>query len=130
MNTPASTPATLLELASGQFDTLDWSNCAVVLIDYQNEYIDGAMPLGQAGTNAIANARLLLDKARRQEIPIFHITHHGADNGNVFDPLSSNVEIITALHQKLVKPSLSKNTQTPSMIPSCKRLFQPHKNSK
>ncbi|MDN3452857.1 MULTISPECIES: cysteine hydrolase family protein [unclassified Psychrobacter] len=92
-----STPATLLELAGGTFDTLDWSNCAIVLIDYQNEYVDGAMPLGQACTNAIANARLLLDKARAQAIPVFHIAHHGEDNGNVFDPLSSNVEIIEQL---------------------------------
>ena len=97
MNKTTSTPATLLELAGGTFDTLDWSNCAIVLIDYQNEYVDGAMPLGQAGANAIANARLLLDKARAQAIPVFHIAHHGEDNGNVFDPLSANVEIIEQL---------------------------------
>ena len=47
-----STPATLIELAGGQFDAVDWSNCAIVFIDYQNEYVDGAMPLGQAGANA------------------------------------------------------------------------------
>lgn len=128
MNTPASTPATLLELAGGQFDTLDWSNCAVVLIDYQNEYIDGAMPLGQAGTNAIANARLLLDKAREQEIPIFHITHHGADNGNVFDPLSSNVEIIAELQPKagetvIVKkhPNAFYDTQLQALISAAQK---------
>ena len=97
MTNTTSTPATLLELAGGQFDTLDWSNCALVLIDYQNEYVDGAMPLGQAGAKAIDNARLLLDKARKQDVPIFHITHHGAENGNVFDPLSSNVEIVEEL---------------------------------
>lgn len=92
-----STPSTLLELAGGEFAPLDWSNCALVLIDYQNEYVDGAMPLGQAGTKAIENARLLLDKARTQDIPIFHITHHGADNSNVFDPLTDNVKIVPAL---------------------------------
>lgn len=92
-----STPSTLLELAGGKFDALDWSNCAIVFIDYQNEYVDGAMPLGQAGANAIKNARLLLDKARAQNIPIFHITHHGEDNGNVFDPLSSNTDIVAEL---------------------------------
>lgn len=92
-----STPSTLLELAGGQFAPLDWSNCVLVLIDYQNEYVNGAMPLGQAGENATKNARLLLDKARKQAIPIFHITHHGEDNGNVFDPLSDKVEIVSAL---------------------------------
>lgn len=95
MNT--STPSTLLQLAGGEFETLDWSNCALVLIDYQNEYVNGAMPLGQAGANATENARLLLDKAREQNIPIFHIAHHGAENGKVFDPLSANVEIVDAL---------------------------------
>lgn len=92
-----STPSTLLELAGGQFTPLDWSNCALVLIDYQNEYVDGAMPLGQAGTKATENARLLLDKARKQDLPIFHMTHHGEDNGNVFDPLSEKVEIVSTL---------------------------------
>ena len=92
-----STPSTLLELAGGEFETLDWSNCAIVFIDYQNEYVDGAMPLGQAGSKATANAQRLLDKARNQDIPIFHIAHHGADNGNVFDPLSANVDIVDQL---------------------------------
>lgn len=97
MNKITSTPSTLLELAGGAFDALDWSNCALVLIDYQNEYVDGAMPLGDAGAKAIENASRLLDKARQQDLPIFHIKHHGAENGNVFDPLSSNVEIVEQL---------------------------------
>ena len=91
------TPPTLLELAGGTFDTLDWSNCAVVLIDYQNEYVDGAMPLGDAGATAINNARQLLDTARAQRVPIFHIAHHGPENGKVFDPLSANVDIVQQL---------------------------------
>ena len=84
-------------LAVNFFGNVDWSNCAVVFIDYQNEYIDGAMPLGQAGSRALANAQRLLDKARKQDIPIFHIAHHGEDNGKVFDPLSTNVEIVDGL---------------------------------
>ncbi len=97
MNTLTSTPSTLLELAGGEFNALDWSNCAIVFIDYQNEYVNGAMPLGQAGAKAIENARLLLNKARQQNIPIFHMAHHGAENGNVFDSLSPNVEIVEQL---------------------------------
>lgn len=92
-----SSPATLLELAGGQYNQLDWSNCAVVLIDFQNEYVNGKMPLGSAGIKATANARLLLDKARDNNTPIFHIAHHGEENGNVFDPLSSNVAIVDSL---------------------------------
>lgn len=92
-----SNPSTLLKLGGGEFGTVDWSNCTVVFIDFQNEYVDGKMPLGQAGAKATANARLILDKARNDNIPVFHIAHHGADNDNVFDPLSSKVDIVTSL---------------------------------
>ena len=92
-----SIPSTLLGLAGGQFNELDWSNCAIVMIDFQNEYVDGAMPLGDSGSKATANARLLLDKARKEAIPIFHIAHHGQDNDKVFDPLSSKVDIVDSL---------------------------------
>ncbi|WP_201529125.1 MULTISPECIES: cysteine hydrolase family protein [Psychrobacter] len=92
-----SNPSTLLKLGGGEFGTVDWSNCAVVFIDFQNEYVDGEMPLGQAGAKATANARLILDKARNDNIPVFHIAHHGEDNGNVFDPLSSKVNIVDSM---------------------------------
>lgn len=128
MTNTTSTPATLLELAGGEFDTLNWSNCAIVLIDYQNEYVDGAMPLGQAGAKAIDNARQLLDKARKQDIPVFHITHHGAENGNVFDPLSSNVEIVEQLKPHdgetvIVKnhPNAFYDTQLQSLLSSANK---------
>lgn len=92
-----SIPSTLLGLAGGQLNEMDWSNCAIVMIDFQNEYVDGAMPLGDAGSKAAKNARLLLDKARNKKIPIFHIAHHGQDNDKIFDPLSSKVDIIDSL---------------------------------
>lgn len=92
-----SVPSTLLKLGGGEFGKVDWSNCAIVLIDFQNEYVNGAMPLGDAGSKATANARLLLDKARKENTPLFHIAHHGQDNDNVFDPLSSKVDIVDSV---------------------------------
>lgn len=103
-----SNPATLLELAGGESGRLDWSNCAIVFIDFQNEYVDGAMPLGQLGAAATANARLLLDKARAESIPLFHIVHHGEDNGQVFDPLSSKVDIVDSLQPINDEKTISK----------------------
>ncbi|MBP2279614.1 nicotinamidase-related amidase [Psychrobacter sp. PL15] len=102
-----SVPSTLLNLAGGQFEPIDWSNCAIVFIDYQNEYVDGAMPLGELGVKATANARLLLDKARKENIPVFHMAHHGEDNDKVFDPLTSKVDIVEVL-----KPSDNEKTIT------------------
>ena len=120
-----SIPSTLLGLAGGQFNELDWSNCAIVMIDFQNEYVDGAMPLGDAGSKATANARLLLDKARNKNIPIFHVTHHGQDNDKIFNPLSSKVDIIDSLQpldgeKTIVKmhPNAFYNTELQALIES------------
>ena len=118
-----SVPSTLLKLGGGQFGTLDWSNCVLVLIDFQNEYVDGAMPLGQAGAKATANAQLLLNKARDKKVPIFYIAHHGEENGSVFDPLSSKVNIVDELQvldddKKIVKkhPNAFYNTELAKLI--------------
>ncbi|MGM8886330.1 cysteine hydrolase family protein [Psychrobacter sp. 1U2] len=97
MSTQNLSPATLLELGGGKFSSLDWSNCAIVFIDFQNEYVNGAMPLGELGAAATKKAKLLLDKARQQDIPLFHIAHHGEDNGPIFDPLSNKVAIVDEL---------------------------------
>lgn len=104
-----SVPSTLLELAGAEPGTVDWSNCAIVLIDYQNEYVNGAMPLGQSGAAASANARLLLDKARKEDIPIFHVAHHGENNDNVFDPLSSKVDTVDSLQPMNNEKTIVKN---------------------
>ncbi len=90
-------PATLLELAGGQYSEVKWSNCAIVFIDFQNEYVDGAMPLGEPGAKATKNARLILDQARKDNRPIFHIAHHGEKNDGVFDPSTKNVDIVESL---------------------------------
>ena len=120
-----SIPSTLLGLAGGQFNEIDWSNCAIVMIDFQNEYVDGAMPLGDAGNKATANARLLLDKARKEDIPIFHVVHHGQDNDKIFNPLSSKVDIIDSLQpldgeKTIVKmhPNAFYNTELQALIES------------
>ncbi|MBP6494963.1 MAG: cysteine hydrolase [Psychrobacter sp.] len=120
-----SIPSTLLGLAGGQFNEIDWSNCAIVMIDFQNEYVDGALPLGNAGSKATVNARLLLDKARNENIPIFHIVHHGQDNDKIFDPLSSKVEIIDSLQplddeKTIIKmhPNAFYNTELQTLITS------------
>ncbi|BFM01440.1 hypothetical protein Psyaliredsea_00870 [Psychrobacter alimentarius] len=125
-----STPSTLLELAGGAFAPPDWSNCALVLIDFQNEYVNGAMPLGQAGAKATENARLLLNKAREQNVPIFHITHHGAENGPVFDPLSANVDIVSDLQPQDDETIITKNTPMPFMRRSLTTCLKKRKSSK
>ena len=90
-------PMTLLEIAEAPSELINWGNCSVVMIDYQNEYLSGAIQLGSAGAKAIKNAVLLLDKSRRERAPIFHVVQHGKPGGKVFDPLSEQVSILSDL---------------------------------
>ncbi|MCC8381768.1 cysteine hydrolase family protein [Xenorhabdus sp. PB30.3] len=85
---------TLLELVGAPEKTLDWNKAALVLIDLQKEYSDGALPLGKAGKNAIVNAAKLLDHARKKHIPVFHVVHHAKVGSALFDPATDNVHFI------------------------------------
>lgn len=90
-------PMTLLNMAGASDGVVDWKDCSLVLIDYQNEYLDGALPLKSAGETALQNAKRLLDKARQEGIPIFHVVQHGKPGGKVFDPLTDKVSILSIL---------------------------------
>lgn len=123
-----STPSTLLELSGAEFPTLEWSNCALVFIDYQNEYVDGAMPLDHLGEAASTKARLLLNKARQEGAPVFHVMHHGQENGSIFDPLTENVTIIKGLEptddeQTIIKthPNAFYDTQLNELLLATKK---------
>ncbi|WP_154375614.1 isochorismatase family protein [Pseudoduganella rivuli] len=56
---------------------------ALVLIDFQNEYYDGKLPLPD-GLPAARNAARLLAWADRLGMPVFHVQHVGAANGALF----------------------------------------------
>lgn len=90
-------PMTLLDMAGAPNEVADWKECALVLIDYQNEYLDGALPLKTTGEEALQNAKLLLDKARQEGAPVFHVVQHGKPNGKIFDPLTDKVSILSPL---------------------------------
>jgi nicotinamidase-related amidase len=81
---------TLLQMAGVKPAPAKLSDAAVVVIDAQNEYITGRLPL--AGVNA-ALARLaeLLAAARAAGAPIIHIAQKGRPGG-LFDPDSPNFQ--------------------------------------
>lgn len=84
MSTAAS-PKTLLSLAGASASPSPLEAAALVLIDAQREYTDGALPL--AGIEAaVAEAARLLDLARKAGVPVFHIVHHGKPGGALFNP--------------------------------------------
>lgn len=78
-------PRTLLQMAGVAAAPDPWRQSALVLIDCQREYRDGALPL--AGIDAaVAAARGALEAARRQGAPVIHIKHRGRPGGALFAP--------------------------------------------
>jgi len=69
---------------------------ALLIIDAQTEYVDGALPLTgiEAAIDEIAR---LLALARRRDVPVFHIHHHGRPGDALFDPQGTFVAPIPAL---------------------------------
>lgn len=90
-----TTPKTLLELAGVRLEAPSLADAALVLIDYQNEYVSGALPLDGVDA-AIGEASALLERARTADTPIVHIAHKGGAGG-LFDREAERGAIVDAL---------------------------------
>ncbi|MGL4241313.1 MAG: isochorismatase family protein, partial [Beijerinckiaceae bacterium] len=88
-------PQTLFELASSSPKPAHLADAALVLIDYQNEYLAGPLALPAAAA-AIDRAVELLTAARRAKALIVHVAHKGAPGG-MFDRDAHRGAIIDAL---------------------------------
>jgi nicotinamidase-related amidase len=109
--TEATLPLTLLQLAGAAPKTPSWARSVLVLVDAQNEYVDGKLPL--AGIDAaVAEARRLLDAARETGTPVIHIVQHSPAGRPLFEAGSHAAEIIPAL------APLSGETVIPKTLPN------------
>lgn len=54
--------------------SLDPARTALLVIDFQNEYFTGRMPIPD-GETALSNARRLIDRADRDGIHVYHVQH-------------------------------------------------------
>lgn len=77
-------PRTLLQMAGAPLSPSPFSEAAIVLIDCQNEYLDGALPLPGA-EDALVEISRLVARARLAKSPVLHIAHKGRAGG-AFDP--------------------------------------------
>jgi len=78
-----SAPKTLLAMAGAPAAPPPLRDSAVVVIDAQNEYVDGALPL--PGVNAaLVQIAALLRRARKAGAPVVHVRHLGR-TGGLFD---------------------------------------------
>jgi nicotinamidase-related amidase len=81
---------TLLQLAGVSPVPAKLTEAAVVIIDAQNEYVSGKLPLSGVDA-ALARTADLLAAARAAGAPIIHIAQRGR-RGGLFDPDSPNFQ--------------------------------------
>ena len=79
-----SAAKTLLQMAGASPTPAKLSEAAVVIIDAQNEYVSGKLPL-EGVEAALANIASLLKAARAAGAPVIHIVQRGRPGG-LFDP--------------------------------------------
>ena len=84
-------PKTLLEMAGAPGTPHPLSASAVVMIDAQNEYLSGGLPLAGIDRALDEGARLLA-AARAAGRPVIHLQHKGRPGG-LFDPETAGFAI-------------------------------------
>ena len=82
---------TLLQMAGADLTPPKLSEVALVVIDAQREYVDGAVPLPGVAP-ALERIAALLAAARKAGAPVVHVQHRGRPGG-LFDPEKSAFEI-------------------------------------
>ncbi len=90
-----SEPKTLLELAGADLKPAKLDSACLVLIDMQNEYLEGPIAVPDADA-AIAQAKRLLAAARDAGSPVIHVAHKGRAGG-LFDREAKRGRIVDAL---------------------------------
>lgn len=90
-----TTPKTLLEMAGRKPAPPKLAESILVLIDIQNEYLDGPIALPGAGP-AVAKAADLLARARKAGAKIVHVAHKGG-KGGLFDRDAHRGAIVDAV---------------------------------
>lgn len=79
-----SVPKTLMQMAGLEPKPHPLAGSALVMIDAQNEYRSGALPLPDVEA-ALAEGARLLQAARAAGTPVIHVQHRGRPGG-LFDP--------------------------------------------
>jgi len=95
-----------LAMAGASCDPTRLGKAALVMIDFQNDYLDGALPLHGA-TEAVSTAADLLHRARVLGAPIIHIVHKGR-SGGLLDRETRGGRIVDALIPGDDEPVLEK----------------------
>ncbi|MGH8081593.1 MAG: cysteine hydrolase family protein [Lysobacter sp.] len=91
--------------------TLNPAHTALLVVDFQNEYFSGRMPIPD-GADALRNTRRLIEHADRAGMPVFHIQHVTPAGSPIFAEGSDSARFHADLqpephHQVVRKSSVS-----------------------
>ena len=102
----ADAPKTLLQMAGADLTPSKLSDSTLVIIDAQNEYRSGALPL--AGVDAaVKEIATLLTRARAAGTPIIHVQHKGRPGG-AFDLEAERGRIMREAAPECAEPVVQK----------------------
>ena len=102
-------PTTFRELAGLPMRPEPFAESALVIVDCQREYVDGA-GLVPGIAVALEEARRLLDRARREDVPVIHIAHRGPPGASFFDPGGPYCAIVPEVAPLPGEPVVNKGT--------------------
>ncbi len=102
-----SLPRTFHEIVGAPGHPSPLENSALVLIDIQREYVDGAVPLENVH-KAAEEAGRLLTLAREKAVPVFHIAHGAGPGTPVFATDGPYVEFLAPVKPRDGEPVIWK----------------------
>lgn len=82
---------------------------ALLVIDFQNEYFTGRMPIPD-GAAALANTRQLIDFADRSDMPVYHVQHTAPAGSALFAIDGQTVKFHPQMQPRSQDVVLQKNT--------------------
>ena len=82
---------------------------ALLVIDFQNEYFTGKMPIPD-GPAALANARKLIEFADEHKMPVYHVRHIAPAGSPVFAIDGETVKFHPDMQPRAKDPVLQKTT--------------------
>ena len=93
---PEHEPQTLLRIVGVKPEATHLSDSVLVIIDAQQEYVDGKLRLDGIDAS-LGEASQMLERARKAGTPIIHVVHKGKPGGALFNPNGPYVEIAKPL---------------------------------
>lgn len=101
-------PRTLTQIAGAPLTPSPLASSALLVIDLQNEYQSGALPLDQLD-RALNETKKLLSLARANGVPVFHFQHKTGPGAPIFDPTGPYFGLIDSVKPVAGEAVIEKN---------------------